>query len=124
MINFKQKTIVRFIPSLLWMAIIFYFSSQPTDMIGGTETFRTVFFKSIHLGEYAVLGILLYFGFKKKKLSLVTGYLYAVTDEIHQNFVIGRHCRFSDTIIDFLGIVLGLFLFRSLKKVIKLSILK
>jgi len=116
MVKINPKSILRFLPSLLWMVVIFYFSSRPTDVIGGSETFRTIFFKSLHLGEYAVLGALLFFGLKNKLSSVIFGYLYAFTDEFHQNFVSGRHCHFSDTLIDLLGIIIGVTLFKFVLK--------
>lgn len=107
----KEK-ILRFIPSLIWMIIIFYFSSRQTTGVQGTFTQRFLILKSLHLVEYAILFILFYFGFKKIKPSLFTAYLYALSDEFHQMFVPGREGRVRDTFIDLLGIFIGIFLIR------------
>lgn len=114
-----QKTIIKivlFIPSILWMAIIFYFSNRSTTGIGHGETQRFFILKSFHLIEYAILAILLFWGFKKYKYSIIFAYLFAVSDEIHQRFIPGRTGRPRDTFIDLLGILIGIFTISWLKK--------
>lgn len=93
------------------MAIIFYFSSRQTTGIGTNATDRFYILKSFHLIEYAALAILLFFGYKKYKPAIITAYIYALTDEFHQTFIPGRTGRFRDTLIDLLGISIGLFVF-------------
>jgi VanZ family protein len=90
------------------MAVIFYFSSQQTTGVPGTYSERFVILKSFHLIEYALLGIMLFIAFTKYKSALITAYLYACTDEIHQLFTPGRTSKFTDTLIDLFGISLGL----------------
>lgn len=107
-----MKKLIRFLPSIIWMAVIFYFSSQQTTAIQGDYTERFIILKSFHLIEYATLGILLFIAFTKYKSTLITAYLYACTDEIHQYFVAGRTSKFTDTLIDLLGIILGIILFK------------
>ncbi|MCX6727177.1 MAG: VanZ family protein [Candidatus Shapirobacteria bacterium] len=103
-----MKKIIRFVPSIIWMVVIFYFSAQQTTGVPGTYTERFVILKSFHLIEYAVLGILLLWAYTKYKSAIITAYLYACTDEIHQLFTPGRTSKFTDTLIDLLGISLGL----------------
>lgn len=105
--NFKRH-LLKFLPSIIWMLIIFYFSSRSTTGIGTNATNRFLILKSFHLIEYAILGILLFFGYQKYKYSIITAYLYALSDEFHQHFVLGRASRFRDTLIDLGGICLGL----------------
>ena len=74
--------------------------------------------KSAHFLEYTVLGFILFFTFYGEKLKRVkagifgwiTGTLYAVTDEIHQMFVPGRACMFTDVCIDSGGVLTGTLL--------------
>ena len=40
-------------------------------------------------------------------LAAATGVLYSVSDEIHQIFVVGRACRFTDVLIDSAGVLLA-----------------
>ena len=94
------------------MLVIFYFSSRQTTGIGGTdETNRFLILKSFHLIEYAFLAFLLSFAILKKKWAVLIAYLYAVSDEFHQSFVPGRTARFRDTMIDLIGILIGILIF-------------
>lgn len=74
--------------------------------------------KSAHVTAYAILGVLVYFcvsspyAFPKKHLapmivSVPVCVLYAISDEIHQNFIEGRCGRMSDVMLDSLGIAIG-----------------
>jgi VanZ family protein len=108
----KKFNVIRFLPSIIWMIIIFHFSGQQTTGITGTFNQRFVILKSFHLIEYAILSVLLYFGYKKYKYAIFTGYLYAVSDEIHQRFIPGREGRIRDTFIDLLGIFIGIVFIR------------
>lgn len=89
------------------MIIIFYLSSSPTDIVPGTDIQRFLFFKSLHLAEYAILFILVEYAIGKFSQSIIISNLYSITDEIHQLFVPGRHGKFTDTLIDLTGIFLG-----------------
>lgn len=98
------------------MGVIFYFSSQQTTGIGGTnQTNRFLILKSFHLIEYAFLAFLISFAVIKKKWVIIISYLYAVSDEIHQGFTPGRSPRFRDTLIDLIGILIGVFIFKKIK---------
>jgi VanZ family protein len=100
--------ILRFIPAIIWMFVIFHFSSIQTTGVVGSATQRFFILKSFHLIEYAFLAILLFWAYLKYSPSIVTAYLYSLTDEFHQYFVPGRTSKFTDTLIDLLGISLGL----------------
>lgn len=110
----KIKKLIKFIPSFLWMLVIFYFSSRSTTGIGTNETNRFLILKSFHLIEYAFLAFLLSFVFLKKKYIIFISYLYAISDEIHQSFTPGRTSRFRDTLIDLIGIFIGVFIFQKI----------
>lgn len=103
-----MKKIIRFIPAIIWMCVIFYFSSRQTTGIGGDSYwYRFLILKTFHLIEYAVLFVLIDFAINKKITSILISYLYAVSDEIHQSFTPGRMPKFTDTLIDLLGILIG-----------------
>jgi VanZ family protein len=113
------KKLIKFIPFVVWMSIIFYFSSRSTTGIGTNQTDRFLILKSFHLIEYAILVFLFLFAVYKRKLAIFIAYLYAVSDEIHQYFIPGRTGRLRDTLIDLIGILIGVFIFDkifSLKK--------
>jgi VanZ family protein len=103
------------------MVFIFYLSSLHTTGIPGTQTERFIILKSFHLIEYGILAISLYIGFKKFRHTIFTAYLYALSDELHQSFIPGREARFRDTLIDLLGIFIGIILIKTL---IRFKILK
>ena len=91
------------------MAVIFYFSSRPTAGVISTDPIdRFYIYKTFHLIEYAVLGILLFIASKKYPTAIIFSYLYACTDEFHQLFTPGRTSKFTDTLIDLIGILIGL----------------
>lgn len=75
---------------------------------------HSVIRKMAHFTEFAVLSILMCYSFshiKRYKLfALIFTVLYAVSDEIHQKFVIGRFCSVWDMIIDSSGAVLGIII--------------
>lgn len=103
----------RFLPLIVWMAVIFFFSSQQTSgFVSDQPTVRFYLLKSFHVIEYTILSLLSYNAFRKFKFSLTVSYLYAVSDEIHQFFVPGRSSRFTDTLIDLAGILIGYVLIK------------
>lgn len=108
-----MKKFLRFIPAIIWMCVIFYFSSRQTTGIGGDSYwYRFIILKTFHLIEYAILFILVNFAFNINFTSILVSYLYAISDEIHQSFTPGRTPKFTDTLIDLLGILIGFLLFR------------
>lgn len=103
----------RFLPALIWMAIIFFFSSRPTvGFVADQPLLRFYLLKSFHLIEYAILAIFLFYGYQKFRFSIISAYLYAISDEIHQYFIPGRSSRFTDTLIDLGGILIGSLLLK------------
>ena len=108
-----MKKLIRFVPALIWMGIIFYFSSRQTIGIGGDSYWLRFFIlKSFHLIEYATLFVLINFAINSKINSIFIAYLYGITDEIHQSFIPGRTSKVTDTLIDLLGIFIGLFVLK------------
>ena len=73
--------------------------------------------KTAHFTEYAILGILFYFfyrqtlpqknGLRLFVLAILSSFLYACTDEIHQLFIPGRSGQFTDVLVDTLGASFG-----------------
>jgi hypothetical protein len=109
---FTKRRYLYFLPSLFWMAFIFFLSSQQTVGIGTTRTDRFLILKTFHLIEYALLFLFLYFALRQPRSSALFAYFYALSDELHQRFVPGREGRFVDTLIDLLGIFIGFLALR------------
>lgn len=99
-------------PVLLWMALIFFLSSQPHLPRYPYHLIDLLLKKAAHLFEYAVLAILLYRAMRNDYgwRALLTGGLYALSDELHQSFVPGRNAELLDLAFDILGVVLGLYM--------------
>ena len=108
-----------YLPVLVWMTVIFLFSSIPGSDQRGEPTFW--FYaerKGAHIFEFFVLTILfgrvfwsqgirstfLYFS------SALFALLFAVSDEIHQLFVFGREGKPLDVLIDSAGIILAVII--------------
>ena len=80
--------------------------------------------KAAHFTEFTGLGFLtnsaVYFTKRKRNLAIgiAIGSAYAAT-EIHQIFVDGRSCQFTDWALDTLGVVTGALIFLILYLIIR-----
>jgi len=97
----------RWLPVVFWAALIFTFSSIPA-LGTGLGTWDLVLRKLAHFTEYAILAVLLYRAIGRAPAALALASLYAVTDEVHQQFVSGRHASPLDWLIDTAGAAAGL----------------
>lgn len=99
-------------PVVVWAGVIFWFSSIP-DLKTGLEC--DFFLRKIaHITEYFILTFLLYRAFRDSfkmnafRLFMYPAFfslLYAISDEIHQYFVLTRSCSVQDVLIDSIGII-------------------
>ena len=94
------------LPVLAWAAVIFALSSIP-NLGTGLGTWDTILRKGAHVTEYAILGLLLLRALGREAPAFALGVAYAITDEVHQHFVSGRHSSPIDVAIDSAGILLG-----------------
>ena len=135
-----MRKIISIILVILWMIIVFWFSSQIGDdsqVTSGNairkiitfinndidklkleeiiETLQPFTRKLAHFTLYTLGGILIFNMFSSFKLknkekiffSILSGAVYAITDEVHQLFVPGRSGMIKDVFIDTLGIITG-----------------
>ena len=102
------------LPVVLWAAVIFALSAIP-NLGTGLGGWDLVLRKIAHTAEYAVLGALLVRATGRSGLAFALGTLYAVTDEIHQAFVRGRHGSPIDVAIDAVGVALGIAVWHALR---------
>ena len=84
--------VLRFVPPLALMALIFFFSAQE-DLSSGLGVWDTIGRKIVHMAEYGLLWFLWWraLGSGHPAPSMVITLLYAASDEFHQTFVEGRH---------------------------------
>lgn len=102
----------RWLPVLLWMAGIFYFSSRP-DPLGFLPSSEQRFSwgNFAHFAEYAVLFILLYRTLSRSRARLYSftpaliALAYAILDELFQELVPDRGFELADIGRDVTGIV-------------------
>lgn len=98
------------LPPLLAMGLIFFLSAQPSDPVD-RAWWDVGLRKLAHFTEYAVLTALWWralqgigVGFRAALAgALAIGLAYAVSDELHQTFVDGRHGSPVDVLIDSAG---------------------
>jgi VanZ family protein len=93
-------------PVIFWAAVIFALSSIP-ELGTGLGIWDTVLRKLAHATEYAILGGLIFRATRSAPAAVLLASAYAVTDEVHQTFVTGRHGSPLDWLIDTAGAVLG-----------------
>lgn len=133
-----MKKLLYWLPSILWMALIFFFSHQPgtqsselsgglTDIIAtwlpfpieNLHSLETFIRKNAHFFAYFILGILLLFairqGSKLTRQKLMAAWIlatvYAASDEYHQLYIPGRSGEVRDVLIDSAGAATGLILY-------------
>lgn len=102
---------------------IFLFSNQPG--VESTKLASNLFVRKLgHFSEYAILGFFAFayfsniFQTERGKIQLETSFFisflfcfsYAVSDEFHQTFVIGRDGNFIDVLIDSVGVLFGIII--------------
>ena len=97
------------VPVVAWAGVIFAFSAVP-DLGTGLGGWDLVLRKIAHATEYAILALLLYRALGRELPAFLIGFGYAITDEVHQAFVRGRHASPFDVSMDAAGLALGLLL--------------
>lgn len=101
-------------PPILWMIVIFILSSRHRIVVSQEATLNFLFFKSLHVIEYAFLYFLTFRALTEGKIknvppqtylnAAIITLIYALTDEIHQTFVPTREGRPRDVFIDAIGV--------------------
>ncbi|MCO5315665.1 MAG: VanZ family protein [Solirubrobacterales bacterium] len=108
---------IRFLPPLALMVVIFLLSAQP-DLSTGLGTWDLILRKLAHMGVFGLLAVLWYRALapttdRALVLAVLFTLLYAISDEYHQTFVAGRSGSPVDVGIDVVGIGLAVLLIRS-----------
>lgn len=123
LVKLKRNPRILYASLILYWVILIILTTVPTTSLPKVG----ISDKLQHFFAYFVLALLLnssflvqrkyQFSFNVKSLlSLLIVVLYAIFDEVHQYFIPGRFCEFSDFIADVLGGIAGVllvyFLFR------------
>ena len=103
-----MRIVSRLAPPLLLMGLIFFLSAQP-DLSSGLGTADTILRKLAHMVEYGLLWFLWWraLGYGSRWWPALIAVAYAVTDELHQTTVDGRHGSPLDVLIDAIGVALA-----------------
>jgi VanZ family protein len=107
----STRALSLWLPVVVWAAVIFTLSSIH-GLGTGLGAWDTVLRKAGHVAEFAILGALVFRALGRGLPAFVAGVAYAVTDEVHQHFVDGRHGSALDVALDGVGVALGIFLLR------------
>jgi VanZ family protein len=105
------RKIMHWIPTFMYLALIFYLSSQskPFNM---DISFKGLD-KLLHIGEYALASFLIYLSLKKSgskrafPLAIMFSIAYGISDEVHQSFVPMRSSDIFDIAADTIGSFIG-----------------
>ena len=129
----KKIYFTHYLPLILWMAVIFAFSANPKPYSALPQSWSEpsssnpvgpssdeILGRFLHVGEYIVLAILVsrmsLLGKRNNAglIMVVIGLsgLYALSDEFHQSFVPGRSAQWSDLLLDLIGILIGVLVFK------------
>lgn len=143
----KKPRLYSWLPVILWMGLIYYLSAQTgedSSILSSNLTVRIIAFTRLgvsedifnsvlrtfaHFSLYFVLGILIINSLQNYNyrlndifITIFIGVVYAVSDEIHQYFVPGRAAQIFDIMIDFIGILFGIIVYKII--IIRSKILK
>lgn len=128
----ERRNLFYFLPAVLWLAVIFFLSSQPGDDTASLSLAITRWLmrflpsvseaglhlllrKLAHVGVYFVEGALLYPALRAWLrsvgkcffLTIAVCALIAAADEAHKILIPGRHCSWDEAALNVLGAFLG-----------------
>ncbi len=117
--NAFKNVVIYWIPVLAWAGLIFCLSDISELKTGLSTPYEIIVRKITHMLEFGVLSVLVMrIAYKRYDISLaisfltalVVAMLYAISDEFHQIFVIGRDGNIKDIFVDLLGAYIFLHL--------------
>ena len=111
----NRDLIFKWLPALVVMSLIFWFSSQPSWELPDFDWADRLVKKSGHVVGYALLAASYWNALGMKKSGVWFAWLlamiYAISDEFHQSFVPGRSPSVWDVLVfDNPGALMGLWL--------------
>jgi len=115
--------LLRWLPAIIWMAVIFFLSGRPDLPRPESDTANLVLRKSAHFASYMALALLYLRGLggvdrRRGWIALLLAVAYAASDEYHQSWTPGREARLTDVLIDTAGAVAGLLVAPAMRAVI------
>ncbi len=141
--NMNKKKVIKWFILILWLGIIFAFSHQAnsgeftkniiadtievkveTDTNDFLDIINFIARKGAHISEYIVLTLIIFslareYTEDEKKIiviGLIGCIIFAAGDEFHQYFVPGRSALVTDVLIDFIGAIIALIIYKIILK--------
>ncbi|MDP2860933.1 MAG: VanZ family protein [bacterium] len=115
MIKKSLHILFYWLPTILWMVIIFQGSAATPTHVPGGKSIDFLSHKIAHFIEYLVLYFLWLRSLRSVErvkslapvLALFLSVFYAFSDEFHQLFVSGREGKLLDTAVDIFAVLIG-----------------
>ena len=90
------RRVLAWAPAIAWAGLIFAFSAQPNLRFAPDEGLDFLVRKAGHMVAFGILALLLWRAMAgttawRRTWAWALAVLYAITDELHQGFVAGRH---------------------------------
>ena len=102
------------LPAVAWAALIFALSAQPGLRVAPDEDVDLIVRKVGHMAVFGILALLVWRGLERTTTlrrpwawALALTVVYALTDELHQAFVVTRQDSLTDVAIDAIGAVVA-----------------
>src|SRR5512142_1984658 len=98
-----KKNLLRWLPALLIMAVIFLLSNTPSKDLPDFGLLDFLVKKAGHMAGYGLLALAYWFGLRFEKrywwLPILLAVIYAASDEFHQSFIAGRNPSLRDVFL-------------------------
>jgi VanZ family protein len=111
----RRRLLAAWLPAIAWAGLIFVFSAQPNLRFVPDARLDFLVRKAGHMGVFGILALLLWRALgattawrRPWAWALALAVLYAMTDEFHQGFVVGRHPSPVDVGIDAAGALIAI----------------
>lgn len=104
----KNRTL-RWFPSFAMAALIFVESAIPGKIVNDAGFGNEQLHVTAHFLLFLVLGMCVWYATQSFIQAFVLTFLYALSDEYHQSFVLGRSSSWFDIQVDMIGVFVGLF---------------
>ena len=111
----RRGVFVAWLPAIAWAGLIFAFSAQPNLRFVPDQGVDFLVRKSGHMAVFGMLALLAWRALATTTAwrrpwawALLFAILYAISDELHQGFVAGRHPSPVDVGIDSTGALIAI----------------
>ena len=115
--NERNINLLRWLPAVLMMGAIFFFSSRTASQIPYFGAIDFLVKKGGHAIGYGMLGLSYYYALPRTLsvryrwiMAWMMAILFALSDEFHQSFVDGRTSTARDVLIDSAGAGIALII--------------